>query len=77
MKQEKVLKFDVQGREGIETDRQIVRDFLASNEKLLNTVVHSEDLLRAEMNTEKVFMTVREATISGYSRSQTRCVPCC
>ncbi|WP_131989621.1 hypothetical protein [Chthoniobacter flavus] len=73
--QAKVLSFDISDRATIEQHRQIIRDFLAANAKLIDILQHGEDLLRAELEAEKVPPFNRDQTLQGYQKSQAELRP--
>ena len=65
-----VLSGNMRDRAEIEADRQIVRDFLAANAKLLDAGEHREDIMRAELDAEHVTISSRESVIAGFRQSQ-------
>ena len=65
-----VLSGNLRDRAEIETDRQIVRDFLAANAKLLHAGEHREEMMEAELDAEHVSDTRRMATIAGFRDAQ-------
>jgi hypothetical protein len=71
----KVLSFDIRDRAAIEPHRQIIRDFLAANAKLTSTLQHGGELLRAELEAEKVPAHTRDETLTGYNDSQAQLRP--
>jgi hypothetical protein len=73
--QAKVLSFNIQDRATIEQHRQLIRDFLAANNNLIETLQHGEDLLRAELDAEKVPAFTRDQTLRGYEKSQVELRP--
>jgi len=75
LKQQKVLSWDVRERATIETDRQIVHDFMDSNARLKDMLEHSEGLLSAALDAEKVPPQTRNATVAGYAKSQVLLFP--
>lgn len=62
-------------RAGIEAHRQIVRDFIAKNAQLADTLRRGEEMLRAELDAAKVPAKTRDATISGFTHSQGKTRP--
>jgi hypothetical protein len=72
---EKVLQFEITDRAQIETHRQIVRDFMEANAKLTNALEHGEDMVRAELDAQKVPQKTRDGTLAGYTRSQAQLRP--
>jgi len=75
LKQEKILTFHIRDRETIEAHRQIVRDFLASNARLLATFQNAENLYRAELETAQIPLSVRAGVMTRYSASQALQLP--
>lgn len=68
--QAKVLSFHIEDRPMLEQHRQLIRDFLAANSALTDTLRQGEDLLRAELEAEKVSPFLRDQTLRGYEKSQ-------
>ncbi len=57
-------------RSAIEPQRQVVREFLAQNARLADTVRRGEELLRTELDTAKIPARTRDATLAGFTKSQ-------
>ena len=68
LKQAKILSWNLETRAMLDTDRQIVRDFLASNERLVDFEEHGADLLRAEYDAEKVPAHIRDPLVEVYAK---------
>jgi hypothetical protein len=65
-----MFSFNVRDKAMIDEHRQIVRDFLASNARITDTVQHSEELMGAELDAAKVPARTRQETLAGYKKSQ-------
>ena len=70
LREAQILKFNVQDRAGIETDRKIVREFMAHNASFTDALRNSESLVRAELDATGTPAATRDATLQGYSRSR-------
>lgn len=57
-------------RSTIESDRQIVRDYLASAAKMRDQIEHAADLMRAELDATHTPVSKREATVAGFMEQQ-------
>lgn len=57
-------------RATLESQREIVREFLKQNEKLADTVRRSDELLRAEMDAAMVPAKTRDSAVAGFNKSQ-------
>ncbi|MDR3403298.1 MAG: hypothetical protein P4L99_12445 [Chthoniobacter sp.] len=68
LQQAKILSWNLETRAMLDTNRQIVRDFLASNERLGDAEAHDADLLRAEYDTEKVPAHIRDSLVEAYAK---------
>lgn len=71
LKKANILGGEIHDRVTIEQDRQIVRDFLAANARLLELALHTEDMMRAELDAEHVPVSKREASVAGFLSAQT------
>jgi hypothetical protein len=65
---EKVLAFDFRDRAAIETKREVVRDFLASNARLADAMQHYEDSVRLALDAEKVPPSIRDSLVAESRR---------
>ncbi len=61
-----VFEFKIEDRATIDENRKLLRDFLATNEKLTNIILHGEDLVGAELDAAGVPPKTRAAAIAGY-----------
>lgn len=68
--QAQIFRPSFEDKEAIEANRKIVREFLAQNARLAETLRNGEDLLRAEMDSMKIPPATRDHTLAGFSRSQ-------
>jgi hypothetical protein len=75
LKEAKILMFNIQDRAQFETDRQIVREFLANNGKFMNVIQNSDKMVRAELDAAGVPPATLEATLAGYTKSQDQIRP--
>ena len=56
LQQKKALSWHIRDLAEIERDRQIVRDFLATNARLTDTLQYGESFIRAELNTWAAYL---------------------
>jgi hypothetical protein len=70
-----ILEFKMSERAQIEDQRKIVREFLASNDRFAKMLAGGEAAVRAELTAANIPAKVREATIGGYTRSQSQLLP--
>lgn len=70
MSEADVFSFHPRDKAMIETHRQLVRGFLASNARFADTLARSGEMMRAELDAEKVPAKARDAALEGASRSQ-------
>ena len=70
MTQAELFSFKIREKAALEAHREILRDFLDSNDRLTATILHGEDLLRAELDKAGVSAKMRDATVAGFVRSQ-------
>jgi hypothetical protein len=75
LEQQKVLSWNVHERSDIEVGRQIVRDFLSTNARLIDTLQYGGDFIRAELVTAKVPDHVRDAALALYGKTQAPLLP--
>jgi len=54
----------------IEESRKVVREFLAQNSRLSETLRNGESMLRAEMDSLRIPAPTRDSTLAGFNRSQ-------
>ncbi|MEI9897050.1 MAG: hypothetical protein WDN28_25110 [Chthoniobacter sp.] len=75
LQQQKALSWTIHDRPDIERDRQIVRDFLATNARLTDSLQYGEGFIRAELKTANVPGSVRDSAVALYARSQGPVLP--
>lgn len=75
LQQKKALSWNIREREEIERDRQIVRDFLSTNDRLADSLQHGEGFIRAELETAKVSPAARDAVLERYAKTQKPLLP--
>jgi hypothetical protein len=75
LREGKIFTFDIRDHAAIEPTRQMVRDFLASNAGLTDTLQHGEKQVRAELDAVGVPATTRDATLAGYSKAHAAQLP--
>jgi len=75
LQRSKALAWNFPQREDIERARQVVRDFLSTNQRLADSLEHGESFIRAELDTAKVSPTVRESVLERYEKTQKPLLP--
>jgi len=75
LQQQKALAWNIRERADIERDRKIIRDFLATNTRLTETLRYGEGFIRAELNTAKVPPAVRDSIVDLCAKSQGPLLP--
>jgi len=75
LQQQKALSWHIRDLAEIERDRQIVRDFLATNARLTDTLKYGDGFIRAELNTAKVPASARDTALALYAKSQGPVLP--
>jgi len=67
---DKIFTFNIPDQATLATHRQTLRDFVAMNAQLTDTIANSEALIRSELEAADVPAATIEATIRGYQESQ-------
>jgi hypothetical protein len=75
LKDKRVLAWDIHELADIEANRQVVLDFLTTNERLAEFIQHGEGYVRGELDTARVTGEVRDSVLALYSRTQGPLVP--
>jgi len=75
LQQQKVLSWNIHDRAEIETDRQTIRDYLATNARLADTMQFGAEFIRAELNTANVPAAVRDSALALFAKSQGPLLP--
>jgi hypothetical protein len=75
VQQQKALSWNIHEREDIERDRKIIRDFLATNARVSDTLRNGEGFIRAELETAKVPATARESALALYTKTEGPLLP--
>lgn len=75
LQREKALAWNIHDRADIERDRKLIRDFLDTNSRLMDSLKNGEDFVRAELNTAKLPAAVRDSALDLYAKSQAPLVP--
>jgi len=75
LEQHKVFSWNIHERAEIETDRQMIHDYLATNARLAKTMQYGADLVRAELNTAGVPPAVRDSALALFAKSQGPLIP--
>jgi len=75
LNKQNALTWNIHRREDIERDRRMIRQFLASNTKLTDSLQYGADFIRADMNTAKLPADVRDSVLALYAKSQTPLLP--
>jgi hypothetical protein len=75
LQRSKVLAWNFPQREDIERARQVVRDFLSTNERLADSLEHGESFIRAELETANVPAAVRDSVLERYAKTQKPLIP--
>lgn len=70
MAEAEVFSFHPRDKGMIETHRQLIRDFLASNARITDATTRAGELVRAELDAAKIPAKARDAALLGLSRSQ-------
>lgn len=70
MHQQNALTWNIHRREDIERDRQIIRIFLLTNDRLTDGLQYGADFLRAEMNAAKTPAAERDAVLARYAKME-------
>ena len=68
LKQTKILSWNLETQAMLDTNQQIGRDFLASNEALADAEEHSADLWRAEYDAEKIPAHIRDSMLQAHAQ---------
>lgn len=75
LQQKKALSWNIRELPEIERDRQIVREFITTNDRLLDTLQNGEGFIRAELATAKVSPAARDAVLERYATTQKPLLP--
>lgn len=75
LQRSKALAWNFPQREDIEKARQVVRDFLSTNQRLADSLEHGESFIRAELETAKVPAAVRDSVLERYEKTQKPLLP--
>ncbi|MDR3404820.1 MAG: hypothetical protein P4L99_20115 [Chthoniobacter sp.] len=75
LQQQKALSWQIRDRVEIDRDRKIVRDFLDTNTRLMDSLQYGEGFIRAELSTAGVPASVRDTALALYAKSQGPVLP--
>ena len=75
LQQEKVFSWNIQKRGDIDLHRRILREFLATNTHITESIRYGADLIRAELETAKVPAGERDSVLALYAKSQAELLP--
>jgi hypothetical protein len=75
LQRSKALAWNFPQQEDIERARQVVREFLNTNERLADSLEHGESFIRVELETAKVPPAVRDSVLESYVKMQKPLLP--
>ncbi len=75
LQQKKALSWNIREFPEIERDRQIIREFISTNERLSDTLQNGEGFIRAELATAKISPAAREVVLERYAKTQKPLLP--